>query len=637
MPHHHISPFTDVQWEGDVPLVEFEEQWWNLVSVNGTSCDSLVLLTKQEDDIAWRDQFGLNFPFVLLGLGHAEVRNIRMVLRHPETGELSTRSNITMLKNNWYELAYNRYVVRQRVNRTHSTEMPAELSFIPGSNMGDFPGDGPSTETSPISGETSVAIYREWLKAKPNKWAASLPRVLTRLEIEQDLDQLEWLLENRYSYLHRTNAPYQAAFDAIRANLQETTPRNDFGLQVQRALGLFGDLHCRVRENSALLNWNGDDLHSPFFAVLHGERVVALRPDRDGFMVPDAPFIKSMGDKPIGVWREAARQLLKNGTPSLLRAKEGWTFETIGLVYNTLGYQGTMLDVEFESEDGSYVERKTYNLLQYVDISSEPRPKREVLPNNVAYLPITRIEASQRFLDKNFEFMSEDARHADGLIIDLRGNFGGKRQIIDKLLPFFIDPETGPRVINIRVNRQNESDHPGYECFPAETRFFHPEESSEWTDDERAAIRKANAKFKPELSMPGDKFNGMYYWVVSPGDRTEGYFYFDKPVVVLTDHRCYSVADVLAGALDDLPNVTLLGETTAGGSGRSRTYRLYNSQLVVRMPTMASFRASGQLYDGNGVAPDIQHSPSLSDIAGKTDTGMEKALRTLQAKIREDE
>ena len=146
---------------------------------------------------------------------------------------------------------------------------------------------------------------------------------------------------------------------------------------------------------------------------------------------------------------------------------------------------------------------------------------------------------------------------------------------------------------------------------------------------DRPTIKKAKAKFNPELELPAEDFDGQYYWVVSPGSAKRGYYYFYKPIVVLTNHQCYSVTDLLVGALKPLSNVTVIGETTSGGSGRSQTYRLFNAQIWVKMPSMASFLPNGQLYDGRGIAPDIEHSPSLTDIEGSTDSGLDKAVELL--------
>ena len=75
------------------------------------------------------------------------------------------------------------------------------------------------------------------------------------------------------------------------------------------------------------------------------------------------------------------------------------------------------------------------------------------------------------------------------------------------------------------------------------------------------------------------------------------------------DAACFSATDVFLSALKGLPNVTLVGEPSCGGSARAQIVELPASGLKVRFASMASFQASGQLFDGRGVRPDIEVTP----------------------------
>ena len=304
--NNRVGPLTDVDWQGDTPLVEFDGQWWEFVSLNGIDAATLVQLTKESDGNAWRDQFGLSFPHVLLGRGIADLRNVDLVLKIRETGTNERKAGVVMTEENWFTLAFNRFVVRQRVQREHSTEIPRELAYIAKKTLGPGIADGKPTSTSVLRPAVGAQRFANYYKADIPKWSVSLPNYLSREEAEQDLDQLEWLLNERYSYANRRDIPYKAALDVIRAKLPEQVTRNDFGLQIQRVLGLFGDMHCRVRENGSLLNWNDQGQRLPFIVKLHNERVVAIRPDRSGFLHQETPYIKSIHDIPIARWRDAA-------------------------------------------------------------------------------------------------------------------------------------------------------------------------------------------------------------------------------------------------------------------------------------------------------------------------------------------
>ncbi len=58
-------------------------------------------------------------------------------------------------------------------------------------------------------------------------------------------------------------------------------------------------------------------------------------------------------------------------------------------------------------------------------------------------------------------------------------------------------------------------------------------------------------------------------------------------------------------------------------------YTLPNSKLRVVLCQSAKFRPNGKLYDGIGIAPDIQIEATPDDLFGKTDTVLDAALKHL--------
>jgi len=47
---------------------------------------------------------------------------------------------------------------------------------------------------------------------------------------------------------------------------------------------------------------------------------------------------------------------------------------------------------------------------------------------------------------------------------------------------------------------------------------------------------------------------------------------------------------------------------------------------------MASFQPNGQLYDGNGIRPDIVVEPVPTDFIGRTDTVLDTAIKYINQK-----
>jgi hypothetical protein len=100
----------------------------------------------------------------------------------------------------------------------------------------------------------------------------------SRIRAEEDLDELEWLLENRYSYLQRKDVDYKAALDSIRCSLGDGIQRSSFGYQLSKFIALFGDGHSRVASSSVRLQ----SLCTGFPPLLVGESnglLVAFKPE----------------------------------------------------------------------------------------------------------------------------------------------------------------------------------------------------------------------------------------------------------------------------------------------------------------------------------------------------------------------
>ena len=98
-------------------------------------------------------------------------------------------------------------------------------------------------------------------------------------------------------------------------------------------------------------------------------------------------------------------------------------------------------------------------------------------------------------------------------------------------------------------------------------------------------------------------------------------------MVVLTNRTVYSAANDFVKSMRQCPNVTIMGDSTGGGSGMP-----YNSDL----PNGWSVRYSAVVYYDKdmqhtefGIAPDIYVAMSGKDIAQNKDTYIEKAREYL--------
>lgn len=164
-----------------------------------------------------------------------------------------------------------------------------------------------------------------------------------------------------------------------------------------------------------------------------------------------------------------------------------------------------------------------------------------------------------------------------GIVFDVRNNGGGNPENGYKLVRRFIDQERP-------LYRYQLKDGPAHDDFtPLEA-----------------------ARLSPE---GGERFTG--------------------PITVLTNRYCYSAANIFVCMMSELPNVTLLGDTTGGGGGVPAGKELPNG-WVLSISSSRIFRASDDLNIELGIPPDtlVAQLPE-DDLAGR-DRLLEAAVLRMQ-------
>ncbi|MGE4632803.1 MAG: S41 family peptidase, partial [Planctomycetota bacterium] len=251
-----------------------------------------------------------------------------------------------------------------------------------------------------------------------------------------------------------------------------------------------------------------------------------------------------------------------------------------------------------------------------------PRSESRLLDDNLGYLRLARMDNTA--VQEVYRWMPR-FRETNGLIVDVRGNGGGSREALLALAGFLLGDKESPWVGNFAVYRKSskfDEDH-------LAKRFMRRLDSAEWTPEQRSAIDRAFATFKPEWQTP----DGFSKWHALVLDRT-GHpqeFPYTKEVVILSDAGCFSATDIFLGALEIHPRVTLMGTPSSGGSARSQRFTLDLSLIEVKCASMASFRPNGWLYDGRGIEVDIEvHPDPTFFINGGRDKALERAIERLK-------
>jgi C-terminal processing protease CtpA/Prc len=96
-------------------------------------------------------------------------------------------------------------------------------------------------------------------------------------------------------------------------------------------------------------------------------------------------------------------------------------------------------------------------------------------------------------------------------------------------------------------------------------------------------------------------------------------------VVVITNRRVFSSAEDFVLAMRALPNVTIVGDTTAGASGGPIVRELTNG-WTYELSEWIEYTPERRTFEEIGLTPDIALKPTAADAAADSDPVLERAM-----------
>ncbi|OJJ22853.1 hypothetical protein BKI52_00445 [marine bacterium AO1-C] len=221
---------------------------------------------------------------------------------------------------------------------------------------------------------------------------------------------------------------------------------------------------------------------------------------------------------------------------------------------------------------------KLVSIVEYIDRSSNSNRVIEygkIKNENIGYIHISSFGANESIyllIDK----ILSDLAGVNGMIIDVRSNGGGS--------------SNNANLIISRFNDQSRF------MFRSRQRIGKRDEFGAWVES-----------FTPIFE--GARFAGK--------------------VVVLTNRRCYSATEWFLAGMRTLPQVTIVGDTTGGGSGRPLPRELPNG-WAMRVSNTQRQLPDGRDYQFSGIYPDVPLWISDADLDSNTDTILEAAINLLK-------
>lgn len=450
------------------------------------------------------------------------------------------------------------------------------------------------------------------------------PIELDRESLDADLEAFQAGLERRFAYLSLRDVPVSAALDQIRAQLDAdgSISTVEVARALHRLLMQFPDGHARVSAPADLDRYTGR--HTPFLLCPSNDGTVAVDPERTSLVDPARPFVVAIDGRPLAEWIDAASLDVVEGSPQAIHFRSVRALRQIERYRPELGIEPKApLTLTLSASSGADARDLELSLQDQRPLfGTWPSEPSRLLEGDLGYLRIPAMDdkvGAVRSSMKQFK----DTR---GLIVDVRANGGGSREILLALAGYLIGPQDSPVVANIAAYRDGGD-------FPTDhlaARYMYEASWEGWSPEQRSAIATAAASFEPEWA-PERPMSPWHYLLLDRTGHPDEYHY-ERPVIVLSDAGCFSATDIFLGALELLPNVTLMGTASSGGSARTQRFRLPNSGIEVRCASMASYRPDGRLYDGRGIEVDVEVLPEPTDfVHGGGDAVLSAAIARLRS------
>lgn len=568
-----LAPYPAIRWQGDVPEVRIAGEWWVLTAIDARPVDAIVGFAKGRYAGRWQKRFDEDLVQVLSEMGHPPRSTVALALRDAAGAE-RTLENVPMTEEN------RRAILEFKYSEERAPEPPVEASV-----------------------ETLLHA----------------------------IDEFERAVDERWAYRHGRRFEYADALRDLRSMVSAgQLATAEVGIELQKIIAEGIDGHAGII---------GFDLPPggclPFLIEPVGRRFVAIRPDRSGFLEPGFPYIATIDGKSLSIWCAAAAAFVPKGSAQYQRMHALRLLREIDYFRGLLHLpKSKTLAITLLGTD-----ERTTKTIEFpvadrpARYGTWPRTESRLLADNIGYLRLSTMDAASSVREIR-EWLPR-FRETAGLVIDVRDNGGGDREALRWLYSYLVEPAAAPRVVNVAAYRL----HPAHPEDHLAARHMHRGDAAGLTDPQRAAIASFDERFKPLLrgghrpladALKTD-FSPRHYLILERLDDPD-LFHYPKPVVVLMNAKCFSATDVFLAGLGELPNVTLLGTASSGGSARVQLVRLGKTPFTLRIGSMVSFQPNGRLFDGFGVMPDIEVEPVPEYFTGGHDNVLDRAIQHLVAK-----
>ncbi|CAL2076885.1 TSPc domain-containing protein [Tenacibaculum sp. 190524A02b] len=583
------SPFTGVKWSENSPIIRYNKKWYLLKTIDGFTQEELIKLCKENFGGKWKKRFSEDLVYVLFyGKKHVVKKHVELNLQ--DKGKL--------------------FKVSAKLTKEN----------------------------------------REFVKLYNKKFNLPPQKISSKQALE-DINEFERILKTKSSYIQLINFNYSEKLDVLRSFLsqkKETIDVNYLTNELAKILAEIGDRHASVKNDlKNKKNHATYGLRLPFGITVLNDKLIAVKEKNNEYELlhKKYPYIQSVNKVSIESYLENYAYKHKKAPKESKLKRAAESIQRIGKLYfeNNINIEDT-ISVTFHDDQGN-VKKENYKLSKkkqgyksrtasnfrknYNNLESNKYKKLDtLLGENIGYIAIPRMKNLKR--EKKYkEYLHNvigNFSNTKALILDLRNNPGGRRDVLNLLGEYFIPKDKSPWVANIAYVR-TDSVFEDYKSM--DNRYLFRYGSKRFNEKDREAINSFNNNFIPYVKADESKFTEPYYMILK--SRKE---FYKGIVYILVDEKTFSAASVFAASLKGLPNVKIVGNTTDGSSGKSQKFYLTNSQIRVKVSTMISYQRNGKTLDGNGTQPDVFLPKSLEQLLKIEDIQLDFLVKIISKKGR---
>ncbi len=585
------SPFTAVRWEKEQPIVQFESEWYDLEKLDAFTKEELLDFCKKQFGSKWQKRFSEDLVEVLQKLGYQP--NIKVALQLSKNGISKSYKGTFTSENRNSSLLYNKSIA----------------------------------DTNSIT---------------------TLPQKIPLAETLADLNQFEEILKSISSYSQLSTFDYKFAIKKIAESIVKENTQTDINRltnEIAKIMSEIGDRHSSIKNESFnKKNYQTYNLQLPFSVATLNGKIIGLKKDEKGgnykYYFNSYPYIKSINgivaetliniynyrDKKAPVQAQLARGSRAIQRYGALLFENNIEFRgSITVVFTNGSAEKTEL-FKLTPENNAYFSK----LLQAHEVNREKVNKKnfkglsKIIAKNIGYINMPEmydyddVDGLENFIKNAIQSFS----NTKALIIDIRNNPGGGREILQTFAGYIVQPKQSPWVANVAYLRTDHNKIGDEESMSA--RYLYSYHSEQLSDHDREAIDQFSKDFKLQKAVDTSKFSSPFYMVLHCGNLP-----YKQPVYILVNEESFSAASVFASAFKGLSNVKIVGETTDGSSGNSTTLYLKNSNIKISVSTMLSFQRNGKTLDGNGTIPDIIIHADKKQVLNGYDNQLNKLVKII--------